>query len=67
VCPRCCDSLGVGRALGLLPGVRRDRAVPSRLLIDRRFVGLYPLGVFQLLGYRRARPGKDGLVVEGKS
>lgn len=58
--------LGADRALGLLPGVRRDRAVPTRLVIDRRFARLYPLGVFQLLGYRRTRPGESGLIVEGK-
>jgi predicted deacylase len=60
--------LGVGRALRLLPGVRvrRDRAGTSRFVIDPRFARVYPAGMFQLLGYRRARPGKDGLVVEGK-
>jgi succinylglutamate desuccinylase len=58
--------LGVGRALRLLPGVRRDRAGASRFVIDPRFAKIYPPGMFQLLGYRRARPGKDGLVVEGK-
>ncbi len=57
--------LGVGRALGLLPGVRRD-AGASRFVIDPRFAKVYPPGLFQLLGYRRARPGTDGLVVEGK-
>ncbi len=60
--------LGVGHALRLLPGVRvrKDRAGKSRLVIDPRFAGVYPPGMFHLLGYRRARPGKDGLVVEGK-
>ncbi len=58
--------LGVGRALRLLPGVRRDRTAAARFVIDPRFTRIYPPGMFQLLGYRRARPGKDGLVVEGK-
>jgi hypothetical protein len=57
---------GVDRALRLLPGVHRDGSGPHRLFIDRRFVPLYSLGVFQLLGYRRARPCEGGLVVEGK-
>jgi succinylglutamate desuccinylase len=58
--------LGADRALGLLPGVRRDRVLRSRLVIDRRFARLYPLGVFHLLGYRRMRPHEGGLVVDGK-
>jgi succinylglutamate desuccinylase len=57
---------GVDRALRLLPGVHRDGSSPRRLFIDRRFVRLYALGVFQLLGYRRARPREGGLVVEAK-
>jgi len=58
--------IGADRALGLLPGVRRDGAHRSRLVIDRRFARLYPLGVFQLLGYRRVRPHEGGFVVDGK-
>jgi succinylglutamate desuccinylase len=54
--------LRVDRALELLPGVRRDGAAASRLVLDERAAGLYPLGVFQLLGYRKMRR-KDGRLV----
>jgi succinylglutamate desuccinylase len=58
--------IGVDRALRLLPGVRRDAEHRARLHIDPRFAGVYPLGVFQLLGYRRVRRHGRGLVVDGK-
>jgi len=58
--------MGAGRALGLLPGVHRDGEHRTRLVIDRRFARLYPLGVFQLLGYRRVRPCGQGLIVDGR-
>jgi predicted deacylase len=58
--------LGADRALGLLPGVRRDPANGPRLVIDRRFARVYPLGVFQLLGYRRVRPYRGGIAIDGK-
>jgi succinylglutamate desuccinylase len=58
--------IGAGRALGLLPGVHRDGQHRTRLVVDRRFAKLYPLGVFQLLGYRRVRPCDAGLSIDGK-
>ena len=56
--------LRVDRALGLLPGVRRDRAGGGRLWLDERAARLYPPGVFHMLGYRRMRRRGDQLVMD---
>ena len=52
------------RFLDLLPGVARDKAHPSRFLVDRTIARLYPLQVFHLLGYRRIRNEANLLTVE---
>jgi succinylglutamate desuccinylase len=59
--------LGVGNALGWLPGVHRDAEQPSRLLVGARASNLVPLGLFQLLGYRRVRPHEGGMAIDGKA
>ncbi len=56
--------LGVERVLGLLPGVHRDRARVDRLVLGKRAARVYPMGMFQLLGYRRVRRSDAGLVVD---
>ena len=56
--------VGLERLLGLLPGVARDPRVPSRFVVDTRVARLYPLEVFQLLGYRRLRQHGHELTVE---
>ena len=55
--------LGVQRWVHLLPGVRVDRADPSRLIIDRRVARWYALQLLHLLGYRKRRDEGDTLVV----
>ena len=47
--------LHLDRFLDLLPGVARDKAKPSRFLVDRSIARLYPTTVFHMLGYRRIR------------
>ena len=56
--------VGLERLLGLLPGVARDPRAPSRFVVDTRVARLYPLEVFQLLGYRRLRQHGHELTVE---
>ena len=56
--------LRLDRFLDLLPGVARDKAHPSRFLVDRTIAKLYPLQVFHLLGYRRIRSEANLLTVE---
>jgi succinylglutamate desuccinylase len=47
--------LGAERILPLLPGVARDTAVPSRLVVDTKVAKVYPRDVFHMFGYRRIR------------
>ena len=47
--------LSIDRFFDLLPGVARDKAHPSRFIVDRSIARIYPLGVFHMLGYRRIR------------
>ena len=56
--------LRLDRFFDLLPGVARDKAHPSRFLVDRTIARLYPLQVFHLLGYRRIRSEANLLTVE---
>lgn len=56
--------LRLDRFLDLLPGVARDKADPSRFIVDRSIGRLYPVGVFHMLGYRRIRSEPDRLTVE---
>jgi hypothetical protein len=56
--------LRLDRFLDLLPGVARDKAHPSRFLVDSSIARLYPLGVFHMLGYRRIRKLANQLTVE---
>ena len=56
--------LRLDRFLDLLPGVARDKAHPSRFLVDRTIARLYPLQVFHLLGYRRIRNEANLVTVE---
>jgi succinylglutamate desuccinylase len=51
------------RLIHWLPGVRRDRREPGRLVVDRRMARWYVLEVLHLLGYRRERADGDRLVV----
>ena len=62
----------VERLLHLLPGIRRDPAQPSRLVVDARKAGLYHFekmggtrtAVFHMLGYRRIRTDATGVTLE---
>jgi predicted deacylase len=56
--------LRIDRFLDLLPGVARDKSDPSRFIVDRSIGRIYPLGVFQMLGYRRIRSRANELTVE---
>ena len=56
--------LRLDRFLDLLPGVARDKADPSRFIVDLSIARIYPLGVFHMLGYRRIRSRKNELTVE---
>lgn len=56
--------LGVDRLLDLLPGVARDLDNPHRVVVEGSIAKLYPLEVFQLLGYRRIRNGGAKLTAE---
>jgi predicted deacylase len=56
--------LRIDRFLDLLPGVARDKTVPSRFIVDRSIARIYPLGVFHMLGYRRIRSSANELTVE---
>ena len=55
--------LGLDRVLPLLPGVRRDRRHPDRLVVDKSVARLYPLDVFHVFGYRRIRESGRTLTV----
>jgi succinylglutamate desuccinylase len=46
---------GIDQLLPLLPGVRRDGAMPGRLALSERAARLYPLRLFASLGYRKVR------------
>ncbi|MBX3221719.1 MAG: succinylglutamate desuccinylase/aspartoacylase family protein [Labilithrix sp.] len=52
------------RFLHLLPGIARDPARPSKLVVDERATRLYRLDVFHLLGYRRVRKEAERLTLE---
>lgn len=52
------------RFLHLLPGVRRDPKRKTRLVLDAPAAKLYPLDVFQTLGFRRVRTEDNHLTVE---
>jgi predicted deacylase len=52
------------RLLPYLPGVKRDEAHPTRLIVNRHIARLYPLDVFHVFGYRRIRESEDSLTVE---
>jgi succinylglutamate desuccinylase len=56
--------MGLDRILPYLPGVRRDRDRPDRLVCDTRIARLYPLDVFHVFGYRRIRRDGPRLIVE---
>ena len=56
--------LRLDRFLDLLPGVARDKADPSRFIVDAGIAKLYPRGVFHMLGYRRIRAVANELTVE---
>jgi len=55
--------LGLDRVLPYLPGVRRDRRHPDRLVVDKRVARIYPLDVFHVFGYRRIRESGRTLTV----
>jgi predicted deacylase len=52
------------RFLGLLPGVVRDPAHPSRFIVNTRVARLYPLDVFHMFGYRRIRQKGSEMTLE---
>lgn len=52
------------RFLHLLPGVARDPARPSRLVVEERITQVYRLDMFHMLGYRRVRREATRLVIE---
>ncbi|MCW5835006.1 MAG: succinylglutamate desuccinylase/aspartoacylase family protein [Labilithrix sp.] len=54
----------VDRLLHLLPGVARDPARPSKLVVGERATRLYRLDMFHLLGYRRVRKEAERLTLE---
>jgi predicted deacylase len=56
---------GLDRVLPLLPGVRRDSAVPDRLVLSDEAVARYPLSLFRTLGMRRVRE-KNGRRTVGR-
>jgi len=57
-------NLRLDRFLDLLPGVARDKADPSRFIVDLTIARIYPLGVFHMFGYRRIRNRANELTVE---
>ncbi len=52
------------RFLHMLPGIRRDPAEPSRLVVEERASQVYRLDMFHMLGYRRVRKESARLVIE---
>ncbi|MBX3214776.1 MAG: succinylglutamate desuccinylase/aspartoacylase family protein [Labilithrix sp.] len=54
----------VDRLLHLLPGIARDPAQPSKLVVDERATRLYHRDLFHLLGYRRVRSEAERLTLE---
>jgi succinylglutamate desuccinylase len=52
------------RFLRFLPGVSRDRALPTKLVVDRRAAALMPVELFQLFGYRRMNQDASGVTLE---
>jgi succinylglutamate desuccinylase len=48
-------ALRFDRLVGLLPGVRRDRDNPNRILVDPRVARWFVTEVFHLLGFRKRR------------
>ena len=55
------------RFLHLLPGIRRDPARPSRLVVDSLASRVYRLNMFHMLGYRRVRketPSSASVTIE---
>lgn len=54
----------VDRLLHLLPGIARDPAQPSKLVVGERAEKLYHRDVFHMLGYRRVRKETGRLTIE---
>lgn len=54
---------GLDRAMALLPGVRRNLADESQLLVNTRVARFFPLQIFHVLGFRKRRWVDDLLVV----
>jgi Succinylglutamate desuccinylase / Aspartoacylase family len=52
------------RFLHLLPGIVRDPARPSRLVVDERAARVYRQDLFHLLGYRRVRKDAARTTIE---
>jgi succinylglutamate desuccinylase len=59
--------LRVGRAIHLLPGVRRDPLDENVLIINTRIARILPLQIFHLLGFRRRRWMDNNLVVSRRA
>jgi succinylglutamate desuccinylase len=55
------------RFLHLLPGIRRDPAQPSRLVVDERLSKVYSLDLLPMFGYRRVRKDAARLTIERQS
>lgn len=52
------------RFLHLLPGIERNPARPTQLVVDARASKIYQLNMFHMLGYRRVRKGTDAVTIE---
>jgi succinylglutamate desuccinylase len=52
------------RFLHLLPGIARDPAEPSKLVVDERARRVYQLDMFHMLGYRRVRKETNRVTIE---
>ena len=51
------------RLMPLLPGVKRDPAAETTLIINTRLARFFPLQIFHLLGFRKLRWSEHQLVV----
>lgn len=56
--------LGLDRYLDRLPGIERDRAHPTRFVVDASVAKIYPRSVYHWLGYRRIREEHRSLTIE---
>lgn len=56
--------MNVDRLLHLLPGVRRDGASPSALVVGSRAAKIYRHELFRLFGYRREVASSGGMKLE---